>query len=143
MAALLAACALRALANEIEESNIDEKDEVNASADHFENRAIDLLTQCAETAPKRAEELLIRKVSLLSGRTVFHVAGIARARSFIAHERCQSLLDRVWYGHIRETPHRTMLIFLSFFCFPVLWALDYKPGKEEKLPRAVRSSLLS
>ena len=137
MAALLAACTLRALANNVEESNIDEKNEVNANADHFEQRAIALLTQCAEEAPKRAEELLIRRVHLLSNRSVFHMAGIARARSFIAHERCQSLIDRVWYGHIRETPHRSLLIFISLFCFPVLWALDYKPGKEVKLPRPV------
>lgn len=96
------------------------------TADSMEQLAIVFVNMCARDDERRAEQLLAREVPALSGRTPLELAYAADAIQFIANDRCQTFLDRVWYGHIKKTQHRGLLIFCALFCPPVLFLLDYR-----------------
>ena len=98
----------------------------------MEELALTFVNVCAREDERRAEELLVREVPALSGRTPLELAYAANAIKFIANDRCQAFLDRVWYGHITKTQHRGLLIFLALLCPPLLFLLDYQAATNEE-----------
>ncbi len=89
---MFAVCVLRSLAKKIERHK-EERDSYLATASAFEEAAVGLLEQCADSSEELSHLLLVRCIPLLGGRTVLKLARSGKALKFVASPACQVILN--------------------------------------------------
>uniref|UniRef100_A0A8C9VQT0 Transient receptor potential cation channel, subfamily M, member 2 n=1 Tax=Scleropages formosus TaxID=113540 RepID=A0A8C9VQT0_SCLFO len=98
-AALVASKILKKLAIEEEEEG-NEAEDMRALANHYEQQAVGVFSECYAWNDQRAQKLLTR-ISPFWGRTTcLRLALEADDKSFVAHTGVQSLLTQMWCGEL-------------------------------------------
>ena len=66
----------------------------------YESLAVDVLHLCFESNPEDAQLLLLRKIPEYDNLTPLNIAIVGNNKHFISDTCCQSLLVKIWYGHV-------------------------------------------
>ncbi|TNN53990.1 Transient receptor potential cation channel subfamily M member 2 [Liparis tanakae] len=113
-AALAASKILKTMAEE--GSDADEAEDMQELANHYENHAIGVFSQCHNSDQERARKLLVR-VSPFWGRTTcLRLALEADDKSFVAQSGVQALLTQIWCGELSvDNPVWRVLVCMVFF----------------------------
>ncbi|KAG9349264.1 hypothetical protein JZ751_027707 [Albula glossodonta] len=143
-AALAASKILKKMAHEEDED--DEVDKMQELANHYENQAIGVFSECYRQDEQRAQKLLIR-ISPSWGRTTcLRLALEADNKNFVAHAGVQGLLTQIWYGELAEdNPHWKMMLCMLFVPLIYTGLLSFRDYMEctELQPLTCTSRLVS
>ncbi|XP_036366346.1 transient receptor potential cation channel subfamily M member-like 2 isoform X3 [Octopus sinensis] len=91
----------------------DQKIKLQEHADLFEERAIGVLTECYSSDEKMALDLLVQERQNWSNATCMLIAVNADNKKFISHAACQSLLNNIWMGEMKDNNSSWMLILCT------------------------------
>uniref|UniRef100_A0A1A7X7P7 Transient receptor potential cation channel, subfamily M, member 2 n=1 Tax=Iconisemion striatum TaxID=60296 RepID=A0A1A7X7P7_9TELE len=113
-AALAASMILKNLA--MEESDADETQEMLKLANHYEERAIGVFSECHDSDEDRAQKLLVRMSPSWGQTTCLRLALEADNKRFVAQSGVQALLSQIWCGELSvDNPVWRVLICMIFF----------------------------
>ncbi|XP_075463467.1 transient receptor potential cation channel subfamily M member 8 isoform X1 [Ascaphus truei] len=119
-------CTLAALgASKLLKSLAKVKNDINAAgeseeiANEYENRAVELFTECYSSDEELAEMLLVYSCEAWGKSNCLEMAVEAKDQQFIAQPGVQNFLSKQWYGEIsRDT--KNWKILLSLLLFPLI-----------------------
>ena len=107
----------------------EESESLLENSSFFEKLSIELITQCYSANNEIAQLLLIRSISILTGRTCIELAYDAGCIQFLSHICCIRLIERVWMGHILPG-YRLIRIVFTTLCPPLLFTLKFRSKRE-------------
>ena len=108
-----------------ETRNRDLREELKENSKNYETIAIELLNQCYYDNAKLAQRVVIAAVSELNDRTCLDMVFHSHLLKFMSHVCYQSLVEKIWNGHIRPG-HSFFRIILTCLFPPLLFTLDYR-----------------
>ncbi|KAM4731283.1 transient receptor potential cation channel subfamily M member 2 [Anableps anableps] len=113
-AALAASKILKKMA--AEGSDADEAQEMLELANHYEDHAIGVFSECYISDEERAQKLLVRMSHFWGGTTCLRLALEANNKNFVAQSGIQALLTQIWCGELSvDNPVWKVLICMVFF----------------------------
>ncbi|XP_073330411.1 transient receptor potential cation channel subfamily M member 2 isoform X2 [Pagrus major] len=113
-AALAASKILKKLAEE--GSDADEAVEMKELADHYEEHAIGVFSECHDSDEDRARKLLVHASPFWGRTTCLRLALEADDKSFVAQSGVQALLTQIWCGELSvDNPVWRVLLCMVFF----------------------------
>ena len=73
-------------------------------------RGVGVLSKCYTTHMDKAMLLLVRRMPDYSNMNVIQLVGESEINvKFLTHPACQTLVKKIWYGHIKTDTHRIMV----------------------------------
>ncbi|XP_062389614.1 transient receptor potential cation channel subfamily M member 2-like [Sardina pilchardus] len=115
-AALAASKILKKLARESENDDEDDAKKMTELADHYEEQAIGVFSECHSSDNQRAQRLLIRISPSWGKTTCLRLALGADNKNFVAHSGVQAYLTQIWCGELAvDTPQWRILLCMLFF----------------------------
>ncbi|XP_028249051.1 transient receptor potential cation channel subfamily M member 2 [Parambassis ranga] len=123
----------------IEGGDADEAEDMIELANHYENHAIGVFSECYSSDVERAQKLLVR-VSHLWGRTTcLRLALEADNKNFVAQSGVQALLTQIWCGELSvDNPVWRVLICMVFF--PLIYTSFLVFRRDEVIQRETEKS---
>uniref|UniRef100_A0A3B5B4H9 Transient receptor potential cation channel subfamily M member 2 n=1 Tax=Stegastes partitus TaxID=144197 RepID=A0A3B5B4H9_9TELE len=113
-AALAASKILKKMAEEDREG--DQAEDMEELADHYEQHAIGVFSECHSSDAERARKLLVRASHLWGRTTCLRLALEADDKSFVAQPGVQALLTQIWCGELSvDNPVWRVLVCMVFF----------------------------
>uniref|UniRef100_A0A3B4X489 Transient receptor potential cation channel, subfamily M, member 2 n=1 Tax=Seriola lalandi dorsalis TaxID=1841481 RepID=A0A3B4X489_SERLL len=113
-AALAASKILKKMA--AEGSDADEAEDMKELANHYENHAIGVFSQCHNSDEERARKLLVRASPFWGRTTCLRLALEADDKSFVAQSGVQALLTQIWCGELSvDNPVWRVMVCMVFF----------------------------
>ncbi|XP_053929922.1 transient receptor potential cation channel subfamily M member 2 isoform X3 [Cuculus canorus] len=117
-AALACSKILKELAKE--EDDTDTTDDMLALAEEYEQKAIDVFTDCYRKDEERAQKLLTRVSEAWGKTTCLQLALEAKNMNFVSHGGVQGFLTKVWWGKMCVDNGLWRVIVCMLF-FPLLY----------------------
>ncbi|XP_035531934.1 transient receptor potential cation channel subfamily M member 2 [Morone saxatilis] len=113
-AALAASKILKKMAEE--GGDVDEAEDMQELANHYEKHAIGVFSECYNNDEERAQKLLVRVSPYWGKTTCLRLALEADDKSFVAQSGVQTLLTQIWCGELSvDNPVWRVLICMVFF----------------------------
>ncbi|XP_037644765.1 transient receptor potential cation channel subfamily M member 2 [Sebastes umbrosus] len=117
-AALAASKILKTMAEE--GSDADEAQEMLELANHYEQHAIGVFSECHNCDEERARKLLVRASPFWGRTTCLRLALEADDKSFVAQSGVQALLTQIWCGELSVDNHVWRVLVCMVF-FPLIY----------------------
>lgn len=97
-----------------------------------EKMANDVILKCYFKRKKMAQKLLVRKLELFGGTTLFRLADTNTLMKFMGQTCCQTKLNLIWKGNMAvNTPNWKIL--LCFVIYPVMiWFIKFKKENDDE-----------
>uniref|UniRef100_A0A3Q1FJK9 Transient receptor potential cation channel, subfamily M, member 2 n=1 Tax=Acanthochromis polyacanthus TaxID=80966 RepID=A0A3Q1FJK9_9TELE len=113
-AALAASKILKKMAEEDRDG--DQAEDIEELANHYEQHAIGVFSECHSSDEERARKLLVRASHLWGRTTCLRLALEANDKSFVAQPGVQALLTQIWCGELSvDNPVWRVLVCMVFF----------------------------
>ncbi|XP_023136566.3 transient receptor potential cation channel subfamily M member 2 isoform X1 [Amphiprion ocellaris] len=113
-AALAASKILKKMAEEDRDG--DQAEDMEELANHYEQHAIGVFSECHSSDGERARKLLVRASHLWGRTTCLRLALEADDKSFVAQPGVQALLTQIWCGELSvDNPVWRVLVCMVFF----------------------------
>ncbi|KAG8546004.1 hypothetical protein GDO81_019918 [Engystomops pustulosus] len=117
--ALVCTKILKALSKEEEDS--ENRSEMKALADVYEDRAVGVFSECYRYDEKRAEILLIRVSPKWGKTTTLELAQESQAQNFMSQGGVQTFLTKTWWGRL-SVDNGFFQIILCMLLFPLIYS---------------------
>ncbi|CAN9497842.1 unnamed protein product [Ophioblennius macclurei] len=117
-AALAASKILKTMA--VEGSDADEGEAMIQLANHFENQAIGVYSECHANDGERAQKLLVRVSHSWGKTTCLRLALEANNKNFVAQSGVQALLTQIWCGEL-SVVNPVWRVLLCMVFFPLIY----------------------
>ncbi|XP_076026118.1 transient receptor potential cation channel subfamily M member 2-like [Genypterus blacodes] len=138
MSAALAACKIL-MKMAVKEDDEDEAENMQELANHYEEHAIGVFSECYNCDEERAQKLLVRASPSWGKTTCLRLALRAHAKSFVAQSGVQAYLTQIWCGELAvDNPVWRVMICMLFF--PLIYTGFLTFRRDELFQKETRKS---